>query len=353
MNRIKADKSCVYKRFLAIRRQRKHNRRQQLRGKIQRLTDFLCVFCALLWPKTAFALEIIAHRGASAYAPENTFASEKLAQKMGADWLEADLVSTEDHQLILSHDLWLDETTDIAARFPTRKRRDGHFYALDFSLAELRTLSMRPRIEASGKRTFPDRKINLTGARITTLAELLTLKNGAAGFYLELKAPRWHRRNGVDISKSLLEQLRQAKIPARRVWLECFDSGELKRLRGELRSPFRQTQLIGQQNEVFDPNGQRFDFDAMRTPSGLNQIKRYADAIGPRIDFVINGLGVSNFVAQAHVAGLAVHPYVFQTDRFPFAFPLTQNWIRTFQRARVESLFTDQPDVVLHSLSHQ
>lgn len=330
MNRTKAGASCNFE-F--------SSRRKSAR-------NFLVVFAALWLCENSFALEIIAHRGASAYAPENTLASEKLAQKMGADWLEADIVATKDHQLILSHDLWLEETTDIAARFPTRKRRDGHFYALDFSLAELKTLTLKPRIEANGKRAFPNRKINGTGARITTLAELLTLKSGTAGFYLEPKAPRWHRRGGVDISKALLAQLRASHIPARRAWLECFDPDELKRLRKELHSSYRQTQLIGGNDEIFDPDGQRFDFDAMRTPSGLNQIKRYADAIGPRINFVISGLGASNFVAQAHATGLAVHPYVFQTDRFLFAPPLTRNWIRTFERARVEAIFTDQPDVV-------
>lgn len=348
MNRTKVGKSCGCKQSLVTRHKTPERKTHPAVGL--KLRAFV-VLSAFLWLQPSFALEVIAHRGASAYAPENTLASEKLAQRLGADWLEADLVSTRDHQLILSHDLWLDDTTDIAARFPTRKRRDGHFYALDFSLAELKTLATKPRVEGNGKRAFPQRKINLADARITTLAELLTLKNGAAGFYLEPKAPLWHRAHGVDISKVLLGLLRAAHIPARRVWLECFDPGELKRLRFELRSPYRQTQLIGQNSETFDPRGQRFDFDAMRAPSGLKTAKTYCDAIGPRINFVIAGLGVSNFVAQAHAAGLEVHPYVFQTDRFPFAPPLTQGWIRGFQRAQVEAIFTDQPDVVSRCLA--
>ncbi len=293
------------------------------------------------------ALEIIAHRGASAKRAENTLASQKLAQKNGADWLEADIVATKDHQLILSHDLWLEPTTNIARVFPARKRRDGHYYALDFSLVELRRLQLKPRVEASGKRAFPARKVDVTGARITTLSELLSLRNGASGFYLEPKAPRWHRRNGVDISKTLLLQLRQAKIPARKVWLECFDSNELRRLRFELQSPFRQTQLIGQNTDLFDPTGEKFDFDAMRTPTGLRVVKTYADAIGPRIGFVVRGLnGVTPLVAQAHSAGLQVHPYVFQSDQFPFVPPLSRGWIQSFERAGIEAIFTDQPDEV-------
>lgn len=313
-------------------------------GEVKRI---LLVFSAFLWLcGESKALEIIAHRGASASKPENTLASEQLAQKMGADWLEADLVSTKDHQLILSHDVWLESTTNVAQVFPGRSRSDKHFYALDFSLAELRKLQMRPRANLDGKRAFPNRKIDVSGARITTLAELLGLKNGASGFYLEPKSPRWHRQNGVDVSKLLLAGLKASKIAPSKIWIECFDPDELKRLRFELHSPFRQTQLIAG-SDVFEPDKQKFDFDAMRTPEGLRLVKRYADAIGPRLDFVISGLnGVSPLVANAHAAGLGVHPFVLQTDRFPFAPPLTENWIRAFERARIEAIFTDQPDHV-------
>ena len=311
------------------------------------LLFLFCVLCAFSRPKSGLALEIIAHRGAQAERPENTLASEKRAQAEGADWFEADIISTKDHCLILSHDLFLELTTDIKACFPGRGRGDGHFYALDFSLAELRTLTLKPRVEADGARAFPGRKIGVSGARITTLGELLTLNSGAGGFYLEPKAPRWHRENGVDTSKLLLAELRRSGLPAKRVWLECFDPDELKRLRFELRSPYRQTQLIGQQTEKFDPNGQHFDFDTLRTPAGLRAVKRYADAIGPRLNYVVAGLGgLSPLVSQAHAVGLQVHPYVFQTDRFPFAPPLTEGWLRTFARAGVEALFTDQPGQV-------
>lgn len=295
----------------------------------------------------AFALQIIAHRGAQAKRPENTLAAERLAQQMGADWLEADLIATKDHQLILSHDLFLERTTNIAARFPKRARKDGHFYALDFTLAQLKTLTPRPRVGADGKREFPNRTINTDGAHITTLGELLSLRGGKSGFYLEIKAPHWHRKNGVDTTKLALAQLAAAKIAPGRVWLECFDANELKRLRFQLHSPYRQTQLVGQNSDEFDPDRQKFDFDAMRTPKGLRAVKGYANAIGPRINFVIGDVGnVSPLVAQAHAAGLQVHPYVFQTDRFPFAAPLTDVWIRVFEQAGVDAIFTDQPDVV-------
>ena len=300
----------------------------------------------------AWGLEIIAHRGAQAQRPENTLASERLAQQMGADWLETDLIATRDHQLVLSHDVFLETTTDIAQKFPQRKRRDGHYYALDFSLSELKTLQMRPRVDATGKREFSNRLIDTNGAHITTLAELLSLRNGKGGFYIEIKCPRWHRKNGVDTTRLALAELEKARLAPRRVWLQCFDASELKRLRVELKSPYRQTQLIGQNTDVLDPDGQKFNFDAMRTPEGLRAVKTYADAIGPRLNFVVSLLGVTPLVAQAHQAGLQVHPYSFQTDKAPFQAPFTQNWVRLFEKAQIEALFTDQPDELHALLSH-
>lgn len=326
-------KSCVYK-FS-----------QRRKGAKKSGMLLVLFFASLRLCENLSALEIIAHRGAQAKKPENTLVAERLAQKMGADWLEADIVATKDHQLILSHDLWLEKTTNIAQIFPSRRRADTHFYALDFSLAQLRTLTMRPRVADKGAQLeHPQRIIDISGARITTLSELLSLKNGSGGFYLEPKSPRWHRKNGVDVSKMMLAILAQSKIPKGRVWLECFDPGELKRLRFQLRSPFRQTQLIGENKETFDPDGEEFDFDAMRTPKGLQVVKGYADAIGPRINFVIAPF--SSLVARAHGIGLQVHPYVLETDRVGFNGFLTKKWVRTFESQNIEAIFTDQPDVV-------
>ncbi|RYX81231.1 glycerophosphodiester phosphodiesterase [bacterium] len=283
----------------------------------------------------AQALDVIAHRGAQAHRPENTFASEQLAQKMGADWMECDLVATKDHRLILSHDTVLEHTTNIAEAFPERKRADGHYYAIDFTLAELKTLKMRARVNDAGTRAFPDRPVDATGAYITTLEEFLTLQDGPGGFYIELKSPAWHQKSGVDTSKIALDILAKSHVPVKRVWLQCFEAKELKRLRNELKSPYLQTQLVGANAK------------AMLAPEGLKAIKQYADAIGPRLDSVISFTGVTPVVADAHAAGLQVHPYTLQTDVAPFMPPLTGRLIRAFEDAKVEAVFTDQADEIL------
>ena len=84
---------------------------------------------------------VIAHRGASGYLPEHTLAAKALAYGLGADYLEQDVVATRDSRLVVLHDLYLDDVTDVARRFPGRHRRDGRHYVIDFDLAETRAIA--------------------------------------------------------------------------------------------------------------------------------------------------------------------------------------------------------------------
>ena len=103
---------------------------------------------------------IIAHRGASGYLPEHTLESKALAYQMGATYLEQDVVASRDDQLIVTHDIHLDGVTNVAERFPERRRGDGRYYVRDFDLSELRTLNVHERRQEDGQsavfaRRFP------------------------------------------------------------------------------------------------------------------------------------------------------------------------------------------------------
>src|SRR5215218_1054553 len=56
---------------------------------------------------------IVGHRGASGYRPEHTLASYELAARMGADYIEPDLVTTKDHVLVARHEPNITDTTDV------------------------------------------------------------------------------------------------------------------------------------------------------------------------------------------------------------------------------------------------
>ena len=98
---------------------------------------------------------IYGHRGAAGYRPEHTVGSYTLAARMGADYIEPDLVSTKDHVLVVRHDPEIGETTDVAqhpefANRKTTKTIDYDtitgWFTEDFTLEELKTLHAKERI---------------------------------------------------------------------------------------------------------------------------------------------------------------------------------------------------------------
>ena len=105
-------------------------------------------------PRTRLPI-VIAHRGASAYRPEESKHAYELAIEMGADYIEPDVVTTKDHVLVARHDNWLNDTTDVAnhpefASLKTTKTIDGvahtDWFTEDFTFAQLRTLRLKERL---------------------------------------------------------------------------------------------------------------------------------------------------------------------------------------------------------------
>ncbi|GLF98577.1 glycerophosphodiester phosphodiesterase [Streptomyces yaizuensis] len=118
---------------------------------------------------------VIAHRGASAYAPENTLAAVDRAARMGFAWVENDVQRTRDGELVVVHDETLARTTDVEERFPGR----APWRVRDFTAAEIATLD-------AGGWFGPA----WAGARVPTLAGYLRRvdRNGQK-LLLEIKRP--------------------------------------------------------------------------------------------------------------------------------------------------------------------
>lgn len=297
---------------------------------------------------------LIAHRGASADLPEHTLAGKALAYGLGADFLEQDVVATRDDGLIVLHDIHLEQVTDVSWRYPTRARADGHWYARDFDLEEVLSLRALERMTPDLSRAvygdrFPAREGSF---RLATLAEELTMIGSlnrttgrAVGIYPEIKKPAWHRAEGVDISSLVLAALTEQGFRERRddVYLQCFDPTETARIREDLGSELRLVQLLGD-----NAWGEcAADYDALRTPAGLAEIARYADAIGPWVEHLYtldsSGRPMSTGVVEAaHDHGLAVHPYTFRADALPSGFSNYQELLAWFvDGLGIDGLFTD------------
>jgi glycerophosphoryl diester phosphodiesterase len=296
---------------------------------------------------------IIAHRGASGYLPEHTLAAKALAYGQGADYLEQDVVLSKDGVPVIFHDTHIDTTTDAAKKFPGRQRADGRFYALDFTLAELKQLNVTERFNPkTGKAAFPRRfPVGVGSFSVVTLEEeiqfIQQLNRSTArnvGIYPELKAPGWHRKEGYDLAGAVLPILRKYGYDAKdsACFVQCFELAEIKRLRGELAWKGKLIMLMG--------GGES---NPLTTDAGLAELAKIVDGIGPPIGSYVTGKSpagrkVTDLAARARKAGLLSHPYTLRADELPKCVTSVDELLRVlFDEAKVDGLFTDFPDLCI------
>lgn len=116
-----------------------------------------------------------AHRGASAYAPENTLAANQVGIEQQADWIESDVQLSKDGVPVLMHDTTLTRTTDVEQVFPDR----APWRVGDFTLAEIKQLD-------AGSWKGPQ----WAGEQVPTLEEMVAQVRGSrSGILMEIKAP--------------------------------------------------------------------------------------------------------------------------------------------------------------------
>ena len=173
--------------------------------------------------------QLIAHRGASGYAPEHTLDAYRLAMTQGADFVEQDLAVTKDGELVCIHDLTLERTTNVEDVFPDRVGagsgaavRTSAGWSADFTLAEIK------RLDAG---SWFDPKF--AGARIPTFQEAIDLVRGKAGLYPELKDPAFYRDRGVHPDVLLAAALEKNHLigdPTTPVIIQSFDEVTIKAL---------------------------------------------------------------------------------------------------------------------------
>ena len=269
---------------------------------------------------------LIAHRGASAYAPEHTLAAYELAIQQGADFIEQDLAVTRDGVLICLHDDTLERTTNVEDVFPARATTDPvtgrpRWVAADFTRAEIRQLD-------AGSWFDP----KFAGARIPTFAEAVAGVGGSRGLYPELKTPGLYRARQIDMAGIFVADVTRLGLDRThgRLIVQSFDEQVLRELARRLPAVPR-TLLI-------DPgDGPRWLSD-----EGLKAVTAFATGIGPS-KLLLDGR--PEIVRAAHAAGLTVTPYTFTTRGAPTRFPDVTAEMRYYLATLdVDALFTDNPD---------
>lgn len=307
-------------------------------------------------PVQASGTFLIAHRGASAYAPEHTAAAYRLAIEQGADYVEPDLAVTSDGVLVTTHDGSLERTTDVRARFPerytevkTEGRVQRRWLVESFTLDEIKSLDAGSWFDAKFK-----------GERMMTFQETIDLVKGRAGLFPELKVPGRLRSKGFDPEQLVADALRKNGLVGARfkgrpaVHLQVFEEESVRRL-AKILPEVPRSLLVSAGPAA----------DRWTTPEGLKEISTFATGIAPAYQIIERQ---PDLVAQAHAVGLTVVPYTFilrpATNPYRDAPPemrkqleaslqrlpatreaLTAQMRKYVEVYKVDGLFTDYPDL--------
>ncbi|WP_083629451.1 glycerophosphodiester phosphodiesterase [Sphingomonas koreensis] len=270
---------------------------------------------------------VIAHRGASGERPEHTLAAYELAIEQGADFIEPDLVMTRDGQLVARHENNITDTTDVASRPEFRDRktsktidgtRHSGWFSEDFTLAELKTLRAKERLPLlrRGNTKFDGQFEVPTLREVIALAKSASAQTGRTiGIYPETKHPSYFASIGLPLEAALVAELGaagwdRADAP---VFIQSFEVNNLKALAKLTKVPL--IQLMDAEGGPAD--GAQPSYAAMITPEGLKAVAAYAAGIGPAKVMAVKADGtVTPLVADAHAAGLKVHPWTFRAENF-------------------------------------
>lgn len=364
---------------------------------------------------------VIAHRGASGYFPEETLEAYALAIAMGADVIEPDIVVSKDGALVARHDVTLATSTDVAnhPEFAARQRAgengDGEavaadWFVADFTLAELKTLRAKsPNHPAAQK--YDGLYAIVTFQEVLDLIKQKAKETGrTVAVYPETKNPSYHLalfnagQIPVRLEDALVKAIKDNGLNSHDapIYVQSFEPGSLKYMRS-IGSLVKQVQLIDAYDVDFKTGqmiygtdaahlvysqptdwklaGETRLFDSMLTPTGLAEIKTYADGIGPWKPMVIpvkctldaagsckdmDGNGsfdgypdatsqsATTLVADAHKAGLFVHEYTFRSEKGYYNVPFdakadpVKEYLQHL-RIGVDGVFSDVADTALQA----
>ena len=270
---------------------------------------------------------LVAHRGASAYAPENTVPAFTLAAEQGATYVEFDVQLTKDGRVVCLHDTSLERTTDVEAVFPDRGRpgaagRGPTWMLEDFTLDEIKRLDAGAWFDAKYR-----------GTRIPTFGETIDALRGRSGLFIEVKAPE--RYKGI-------EQLIMAELKARGldrpgadpktpVLIQSFGAGSLKIFKDTLKTTLPIHFLFGAR-----------DAAPWLTDEGLAKIKAFSTGISPEKVVVTDH---PEAMERARKLGLLITPYTFRASAVGKGFTDVRAEMEHYLKTlKVDGVITDNPD---------
>ncbi|QTD41106.1 glycerophosphodiester phosphodiesterase family protein [Sporosarcina sp. Te-1] len=244
---------------------------------------------------------VIAHRGASAYAPEHTIGAYELAIQMRADYLELDLQQTKDGKLVVMHN-----------RFIVNQQKE--IAVADLTYEELKTLHE----EGTGQRQTVLESAEKTNEGLISLEEVLERFGADVNYYIELKTPASYPGMEEDLIAELRDfGLLDGNQNPPRIILQSFDRKSLQRIH-KLEPDIPLIQLYS------------FDKAPSFKESDFQKLNKYASGIGINKDVVSKEL-----INQFHRHGLDIHPYTVNEEEV----------MRRLYEWGADGIFTDHPDI--------
>ena len=286
------------------------------------LRSFLfVVFVALVLntPAQAEPPTIIASRCGETGGMENSLPALTLAATTDVDFIHLPLALTKDDQLVVYGSSSLDQLTDVHRIFPERKRDDGKYYVMDFTLNEIRQLH---RVDQS----MENSRIPGPSFAIATLAENLALVrylekrlDKVIGIAPEIVEPMLYQQNSKDISQAALTLLQKFNYlsEADRIYLASRDGDELQRIATSLmpamKIDLQLLQLIGPLPKAgaSDPSEIFTDSSGwVLSQLGVKVLSRTVAAVAIDYSRLVDSNGEllqEDYVSAAHSLGLKIY----------------------------------------------
>ncbi len=234
----------------------------------------------------------VAHRGATAYAPENTIAGFDLAVDMKADYIEIDVQRSKDGELVLIHDTTVDRTTDGTGKVG------------NLTFEQLRSLDAGSWKGAQ-----------FAGEQIPTFEEILDRYHGKVGILIELKAPELYPGIEEQVAEALKER-NLDKPQNEKIIIQSFNFESMKKM----------DQLLPKV-----PIGVLTSNRAHTTPEALQEFATYADWFNPSY-----GIVTEELVNQVHSLDMQIGSWTVRSqEAADFLFEMG-----------VDAIISDYPDYV-------
>ncbi|WP_242239496.1 glycerophosphodiester phosphodiesterase [Bacillus cereus group sp. BfR-BA-01309] len=243
----------------------------------------------------------IAHRGASAYAPEHTIAAYKLGQQLKGDYIEIDLQMTKDGHLVAMHDETVNSTTN------------GTGLVKEHTLEEIKKLNagslFNEKHPSLAKKDFED-------AKVPTLEEIIETFGHSANYYIETKSPDEY----AGMEEKLFEIIKHYEI-SDNVIIQSFSEESLQKIHSlDVHIPL--VQLLPYKKAV------------LLTELEIKKYKTYCIGLGMNYKYID-----SAYVKRIKKHGLEVHPFTVDNEKD----------MKKLLLWGVDGMFTNYPDR-LHSL---